>query len=123
LKQLFSYFLVIAILSQSASRFALVINYQLNKSSITKSFCENKTKPKLHCNGKCHLAKQLKKQEKNESQSSSNSSEKQEFQLISETNQTTKIMLEEVALFYVIHNQKCFYSKCLLGVFRPPQIA
>ena len=26
---------------------------------ITLNYCENKSKPKLHCNGKCHLKKQL----------------------------------------------------------------
>lgn len=38
-----------------------VINYSLNKDFIVEFFCVNKDKPQLQCNGKCHLAEQLKK--------------------------------------------------------------
>jgi len=51
----------------------LFVNYQLNQAEITRKFCENKAKPKLQCNGKCHLAKQLAKQEKQEKSSSETS--------------------------------------------------
>jgi hypothetical protein len=37
------------------------INYSLNKEYIAKNLCENRKKPGSHCNGKCYLAKQLKK--------------------------------------------------------------
>ncbi len=33
--------------------------YEFNKDYITQELCENKDKPKLKCEGKCHLAKQL----------------------------------------------------------------
>jgi hypothetical protein len=38
-----------------------VADYLLHEEYIAKTFCENKDKPMLHCNGKCHLMKQLKK--------------------------------------------------------------
>ena len=38
-----------------------VIDYLLNKEYIAKNLCENRNKPKMNCNGKCHLMKQLKK--------------------------------------------------------------
>ena len=37
------------------------IEYQLNKKYIAEVLCVNKDKPEMHCNGKCHLKKQLKK--------------------------------------------------------------
>jgi hypothetical protein len=37
------------------------IEYELNKKYIAEVLCENKDKPEMHCNGKCHLKKQLKK--------------------------------------------------------------
>lgn len=55
---------------QVLSKVALVINYHVNQAEITRKYCENKAKPKLQCNGKCHLAKQLAKQEKQEKPSS-----------------------------------------------------
>lgn len=33
--------------------------YQLNIDYIIETYCINKDKPQLQCNGKCHLAKQL----------------------------------------------------------------
>lgn len=33
--------------------------YTLNKAYITQHFCENKAKPSLKCNGKCHLKEVL----------------------------------------------------------------
>ena len=37
------------------------IEYEINKKYIAEVLCENKDKPKMKCNGKCHLKKQLKK--------------------------------------------------------------
>jgi len=38
-----------------------VLDYIINYDYIVKELCENKAKPELHCNGKCHLAKELAK--------------------------------------------------------------
>lgn len=35
------------------------LEYVINYDYIVKELCENKEKPELKCNGKCHLAKQL----------------------------------------------------------------
>lgn len=40
--------------------------YLLNKEYITKSFCINKDKPEMRCLGRCHLKKQLQKQNEQE---------------------------------------------------------
>ena len=38
-----------------------VVEYVVNYEYISKVLCENKAKPKLKCNGKCHLMKELAK--------------------------------------------------------------
>lgn len=38
-----------------------VIEYVVNYEYIAKVLCENKAKPQMHCNGKCHLMKELAK--------------------------------------------------------------
>jgi hypothetical protein len=38
-----------------------VLDYMLHKEQIASVYCENKNKPAMHCNGKCHLMKQIKK--------------------------------------------------------------
>jgi hypothetical protein len=44
-------------------KIGIVVNWKLNQTTITKTFCVNKDKPNMHCNGKCHLKKQLAKVE------------------------------------------------------------
>jgi len=43
-----------------------VMDYIINYDYIAKELCENKEKPELHCNGKCHLAKELAKASEDE---------------------------------------------------------
>lgn len=38
-----------------------VLDYIINYDYISAELCENKAKPEMHCNGKCHLKKQLAK--------------------------------------------------------------
>jgi hypothetical protein len=68
-KAFFSYLLILLVLLQTFSREVLVVDYTLNQASITARFCVNRTRPQLHCDGKCYFAKQLKKQEDRESKS------------------------------------------------------
>ena len=61
----FTAFLLIGLLALGLFNASLLVaNYQLNKQAITEAFCVNKEAPVLKCEGKCHLAKQLKKNQK-----------------------------------------------------------
>ncbi|AWM14273.1 hypothetical protein DI487_10680 [Flavobacterium sediminis] len=47
-----------------------ILDYVVNYDYIKNELCVNKDKPQLHCNGKCHLAKELgKASEQGKSQS------------------------------------------------------
>ncbi len=39
-----------------------VVDYAVNYNYIVNVLCENKDKPEMHCNGKCHLTKELAKE-------------------------------------------------------------
>jgi hypothetical protein len=43
-----------------------LVDYAINYEYISKVLCENKAKPELQCNGKCHLMKELAKNTENE---------------------------------------------------------
>lgn len=49
-----------------------VLDYIVNYEYIVTELCENKEKPELKCNGKCHLAKELAKASESEKPISSN---------------------------------------------------
>ena len=44
----------------------IIVNYVINKEYISRVLCINRHKPKMRCNGKCHLMKQLQKETKKE---------------------------------------------------------
>jgi len=70
-KACFAYVLVALVLLQTFSREVLVVDYALNQATITARFCVNKARPALHCNGKCHLAQQLRQQQERENKAPS----------------------------------------------------
>lgn len=63
--------LAVSLLASSISKLVVFTGYLLNKKEITAAFCENKSKPQLKCEGKCHLSKEISKQEKQEGSSKS----------------------------------------------------
>ncbi len=65
-KKIVAIFLVFAMLIQLFGSVAIIVNYVINKEFIAKTFCVNRDKPKKRCNGKCHLMKQLQKENKRE---------------------------------------------------------
>jgi len=83
LKQVACILIASTILLQSLSSAIIIAGYAINKAYITKAFCENKDKPMMHCNGKCHLKKQLNEEHsKNPSSSPNNSKEQNELQYV-----------------------------------------
>lgn len=101
-----------------------VFEYVFNYDYISKVLCENKAKPKMQCNGKCHLMKELAKASENEKPiSSDKKSSTQEFEIL---------FLEEIRSFRIAsifyHKQLQFntnYSNLYFrlnstSVFRPP---
>ena len=80
LKSIISILLCSVFLFQPLSKLLILLDYEVNKATITQNFCENKSKPKLHCNGKCHLKKQLEKEDKKQDSFPTASKEKSEIQ-------------------------------------------
>lgn len=79
MKAFFSYLLISLVLLQTFSREVLVVDFALNRATITARFCVNKARPQLHCNGQCYFAKQLKKQQERENKAPNPLKEKLEM--------------------------------------------
>lgn len=47
------------------SKTVFVANYLINNDLIVKNLCENRSRPELHCEGKCVLIKQVKAESNN----------------------------------------------------------
>ncbi len=59
LKVFLSYILLTVFLIKPLYNLGYIVYYELNVEYIVAKYCINKEKPQLHCDGKCHLAKQL----------------------------------------------------------------
>lgn len=66
----FIFLITISILCFNLKTTILQFEYSFFNDSFTEQFCENKAKPELKCNGKCHLKKV------NKAQDNQNSSKK-----------------------------------------------
>ena len=56
--------LCILLLSQSFSKWLVLLDYTINKEFIAKNLCVNRARPKMHCNGHCQLMKRMAEEEK-----------------------------------------------------------
>lgn len=101
-----------------------VIDYVVNYEYISKVLCVNKAKPKMHCNGKCHLMKELAKTSENEAPISSDKKvPSRQFEVL---------FLEEIKSFkiapvYFFETEKTnsnysnlYFRLNSASVFRPP---
>lgn len=59
MKKTIAIVLLIALAFRPSYYVSQLVYYGLNINYIIEKYCVNKDKPELHCNGKCHLAKQL----------------------------------------------------------------
>ncbi len=96
-------------------------HYQINKDFIAKNLCENRTKPKMNCNGKCHLKKTMKRLDGEKTESKS-------IQLsISEYIDTPALHIQAGFVSfrekdYQEDNLHTLFSGFTVSIFRPPLV-
>lgn len=122
MKQLLTIALILGILIQSLGKLVLLSNYLLNKEYITLNFCENKNKPKLRCNGKCHLAKQLKKQEKQDNSAKNTTRASDQVQFCSDYVSTVSPQLLHLSISLNWGYLLTETEKTPVSVFHPPTV-
>ena len=71
MKQIVAISLILLLTWQIIFNAGFFIYWKVNQNFIAQTLCENKNKPKMHCNGKCYLYKQLKKAEEKEAEKNS----------------------------------------------------
>jgi hypothetical protein len=116
------YFFLISVLTglllQNFNQFVIMLEYKINFSYVANVLCENRDKPEMHCNGKCHLRKQL---EKDQQQERNSTSAKEQVVFIDDLitfNFESLAPFTRVTAFYqhpALHNPS-------FSFFRPPQI-
>ena len=119
--------IIIVVLSILLKPILPVVDYIVNYDYISKVLCENKTKPELKCNGKCHLIKELAKVADNEKPISSEKKtySSQQIELLF-FNEITEISFRQI----YFHNKtsigdnyaNLYFHSVSCSVFHPPSI-
>ncbi|NIF05443.1 hypothetical protein F3J23_08320 [Chryseobacterium sp. Tr-659] len=100
-----------------------LVEYAVNYDYITKVLCINKSRPEVHCNGKCYLNKELAKVNDSESsplQKAKNSGQKiLDIYILPETAEITAT--EKFPFFNFSFTYETAYSFLFLAhIFKPP---
>lgn len=119
MRRSFTYRIVIAwfmLLVYTVGIFKIVqpyITYKINYNYISTVLCENKENPEMHCDGKCHLKKELKKAA-NEEKSQNNSSNGKSYE--SENISFIEIVLSPRPFDYLnLNNYPCISQSIIAG--------
>ncbi len=121
LNRLTAILLIVFTLSANFSKLFIFAGFEMNKTVIATTLCENRDKPWMHCNGHCYLLKKIKQAEEKEK---------------SEERQTGKSLFQEAccdkALTVTFNTQligvmSTPYSDFVLpqrsaAIFHPPQL-
>lgn len=112
--------LVAALMLSSVAKTVVLADYLLNKDYIAKVLCVNRDKPAMQCNGKCHLAKELKKQEESAGKGESKTVRQvKEITGIFDRNVTVQFLSNSPAQFNV-KNVSALADGISPAVFHPP---
>lgn len=124
MKQTISILLALVVLFSPLQKVWLVVSFKLNQEYIAKTLCENRAKPKLQCNGKCQLKKQLQKTEQEEQKLPTSQKEKGEITLFYALHPTFdfRIFDPSLAIFYPELNDQSKPQVANLDIFQPPKI-
>ncbi|RYX87713.1 hypothetical protein EON73_00750 [bacterium] len=121
LRRVLSFVLLVAVLSANFGRLYVFAGFGLNQKYIAATLCENRSKPWLHCDGKCYLmkkVKQVQEREKSEERQTQKSLFQESFLLSSAKFKFHIALLQVILTPY----HAVFSTINPASVFRPPQI-
>ncbi len=114
--------LLAAFIFQMSGKVIVLADYCINKDFIANVLCINKDKPSLHCEGKCHLKKQLEEEEKKEQAPFSSKEDKHEIQLFAEKKDILYFFPASVAGQEISPYEAPVSGRHLHSVFHPPKV-
>ena len=121
LKQLTAWLLIISVLTVNYSRLFVYAGFKLNQNYIASKLCENRDKPRLHCNGRCYLMKKIKQAEDKQN----NAEQQSQKNLLQEAyceSRTPLKFFSHIIQVIIIPDSLIVLPPGHNTIFRPPQI-
>jgi hypothetical protein len=117
--------LIVLMLSQTFSKWLVVIEYNLNKDFVAQKLCINKAKPKLNCHGKCQMMKRLAEEETQNSTNTTNNTSKIKIPELVFSNETTQLIFSSPVPTTISYNEEppFFMDNAVISaIFHPPAL-
>ena len=108
-KQITALLFIIALLAQTFNKSFVMADYYTNTSKYAKN-CENKAKPKMHCNGKCQMMKKLQQEEKKDQENPERKAENK-----------NEIILSSKSFYAAVPNYSIHFIKRLYPTLQSPK--
>jgi hypothetical protein len=116
--------LLVALISSNFSRFFAYAGFEVNQKYIAENLCINKSRPWMHCDGKCYFMKKIKQAEENEKkQTEKDNLNRLEISFFQEPFQLLFIspaILESNNSIFSAYSYQ-YSSRYIETIFRPPR--
>ena len=124
LRRLIAICLIIAVISSSYSLLFVYAGFALNKQYVADNLCINKSRPLLHCNGKCYFMKKVKQaQESEKKQESRDNLNRLDVSYFQEPFRLTLVepAITDLSLPSSFSYSYQYSNSYLTAIFRPPK--
>jgi hypothetical protein len=117
-------FITLSLLAQTFSRMFIIADYYANTAAYAKN-CINKSRPKMHCNGKCQMMKKILQEEKKDQENTERRENLKNEVLSSKSffgslNHPLTIVINNRLLAIFIYSKP---AEPLFDIFHPPQLS
>jgi hypothetical protein len=120
-KPLTASIILVAFVIQTFSGQFIQLNYYLNTAAFAKN-CENKARPKMHCNGKCQMMKKMQEEEKKDQQNTGSKTENKNEVLSSRSFFCSITVRLKIIQNIYSRNATLAAVDRSISVFHPPQV-
>ncbi len=116
--------LIVLLSLQSFSKIWIYISFKISQRYIAKTLCIKRTIANNTCQGKCHLRKQLEKEDQDEQKQMPGSKEKPEVPFCKTKSLTTSFIAAEFLEKRSFHQFKTplYFTSFISGIFHPPKL-
>jgi len=119
--KVFALISLLAFLAMTFSQAVILTSFMVNRAYIAKNLCENRSRPIMHCGGKCCLAKKLRNEQKKDQENPERRSESKFDVLALAYRNPGSLSLTEVFLQHTSHYLDAVTEDSRPGCFHPPQ--
>lgn len=97
------------------------MQFKANQSYIASVLCENKNKPEMHCNGRCHLKKELDR-DAQQDKNTNTGKDKYEVMFIDALQSFSATPPADQLIFISYYKAPCL-DTLVPAIFHPPQLS